>query len=248
VHEFTYSTDRHPAGTPFGYGIRYQYKLTKENIRALFSLAFIHPMDARRIRRAIVRSDGPVRISLGSGEFVQPGWFGIDLKRAPSVFRADLRRRLPLATGSVDEILAEHIFEHLFLDQIPGLLSECRRVLKSGGVLRVVSPSGLLVADILSGRSGSSVTRQLSFEVALNKFERDDLLSLRVANRLTHQWGEHRSVLTPDVVETLLTSTGFSGIHHLDIETSRYFPQTPGTHLARYPGSETEAFAIEAVS
>jgi SAM-dependent methyltransferase len=248
VHEFTYSTDRHPTGTPFGYGIRYQYRLTIENARALFNLVFIHPIDARRIRRAIARSDGPVRISLGSGELVQPGWFGIDLKRAPSVFRADLRRRLPLVTGTVDEILAEHVLEHLFLDQIPGLLSECHRVLKTGGVLRVVSPNGLLIADILSGRSElPSVKRQLSFEVALHKFERDDLLFLRAANRLTHQWGEHRSVLTPDGVETLLASTGFSVIHHLDIETSRYFPQTPGTHLARYPGSETEAFAIEAV-
>jgi hypothetical protein len=53
--------------------------------------------------------------------------------------------------------------------------------------------------------------------------------------------------LTPNGVETLLASTGFSGIRHLDIETSHYFRQTPGTHLARYPGSETEAFAIEAV-
>jgi SAM-dependent methyltransferase len=247
VHEFTYSTDRHSAGASFDYGIRYQYRLTKENVRVLFSLVFIHPIDARRIRRAIARSDGPVRISLGSGEFVQPGWFGLDLKRAPSVFRADLRRRLPLATGSVDEILAEHVLEHLFVDQIPGLLSECYRLLKAGGVLRVVSPNGLLIADILSGRWGPSAKRQLSFEVALHKFERDDLLFLRAANRLTHQWGEHRSVLTPNGVETLLASTGFSGIRHLDIETSHYFRQTPGTHLARYPGSETEAFAIEAV-
>jgi SAM-dependent methyltransferase len=247
VHEFTYSTDRRLTGTSFGYGIRYQYTLTKKNVRALFSLVFIHPVDARKIRWFIARSDGPVRISLGCGELVQPGWFGIDLKRAPSVFRADLRRRLPLATGSVDEILAEHVLEHLFLDQIPELLSECHRALKVGGVLRVVSPNGLLIADILSGRSGPSVNRQLSFEVALHKFERDDLLFLRAANRLTHQWGEHRSILTPDGVETLLASTGFSGIHHLDIETSHYFPQTPGTHLDRYPGSETEAFAIEAV-
>jgi hypothetical protein len=33
----------------------------------------------------------------------------------------------------------------------------------------------------------------------------------------------------------------------LTIETSHYFPQVPGTHLARYPRSQTEAFAIEAV-
>lgn len=247
MHEFTHPTDRHPTGTPSGYNIRYQYRLTKENARTLFGLVFIHPMDARRIRRIIARSDGPVRISLGSGEFVQPGWFGIDLKRAPSVFRADLRRRLPLATGSVDGILAEHVLEHFFLDQIPALLSECHRALKAGGVLRVVSPNGLLIADLLSGHSGPSVERQLSFEIALHKFDRDDLLFLRAANRLTHQWGEHRSVLTPDGVETLLAHAGFSEIRHLDIETSHYFPQTPGTHLARFPGSETEAFAIEAV-
>lgn len=247
MHEFTYPKCRNPAGVSSDYGIRYQCRLIKENIRALFDLVFIHPIDARRLRRVIAQSNVPVKISLGSGELVQPGWLGIDLKRAPSVFRADLRRRLPLPTGSVDGILAEHVIEHFFLDQIPGLLSECHRVLKTGGALRIVCPNGLLMADILSGRSGPSVKRQLSFEVALSKFDCDDLLFLRTANRLTHQWGEHRSVLTPDGVETLLTHAGFSGIRHLEIATSHYFPQTPGTHLARYPGSETEAFAIEAV-
>ena len=245
---FNFTNDRKLAGTLPNFNIRYQYKVAKIEMRTLLDLLFIHPIDARRIRRIIAESDGrPVRVSLGSGQFVQPGWFGIDLKRGPSVFRADLRRKLPLPTGSVDGILAEHVLEHIFLDHIPELLSECHRALKAEGVLRVVSPNGLLIAGILSGHSEPSVERQLSFEVDLHKFDRDDLLSLRAANRLTHQWGEHRSVLTPDGVETLLTRAGFFGIRHLTIETSHYFPQVPGTHLARYLRSETEAFAIEAV-
>ena len=95
---FNFTNDRKLAGTLPNFNIRYQYKVAKIEMRTLLDLLFIHPIDARRIRRIIAESDGrPVRVSLGSGQFVQPGWFGIDLKRGPSVFRADLRRKLPLA-------------------------------------------------------------------------------------------------------------------------------------------------------
>lgn len=234
-------------GDSTGYSMADQARTAcRETVLLLEELLF-HPIDARKARRAVTRSRPPVLVSLGSGRNVDRGWIGIDLTGGTSVFRADLRRKLPLASQSVDAILAEHLLEHLLLHQINHLLCECHRILRPGGILRIVCPDGLLVASLLAGGSGERVQRQLTFEASLHGFAQDELLALSSVNRISHQWGEHRSLLTAEGVRTLAERAGFAGVRQVGVLASNHFHPIPGTHLRRYPGSENEAFAVEAV-
>ncbi len=52
----------------------------------------------------------------------------------------DLRRPLPVADGSVDAVYHSHVLEHLDRDRVAPFLAEVRRVLRVGGVHRVVVP------------------------------------------------------------------------------------------------------------
>lgn len=52
----------------------------------------------------------------------------------------DIRDPLPLADASVDWVYAEHLIEHVPLPVAVGWLTEVRRVLAPGGVLRVTTP------------------------------------------------------------------------------------------------------------
>lgn len=61
---------------------------------------------------------------------------GID----PAIVRWDLRNGIPYLTSTFDVVYHSHFLEHLRRRHAPGFLKECRRVLKSGGVLRVVVP------------------------------------------------------------------------------------------------------------
>lgn len=47
---------------------------------------------------------------------------------------------LPFSDGQLNMVFSEHFFEHLFFDEAISLMRECHRVIKSGGVLRVVVP------------------------------------------------------------------------------------------------------------
>lgn len=52
----------------------------------------------------------------------------------------DLRRGLPWPDASVDAVYSSHVLEHIDRDQAGGFLAESLRVLRPGGVIRVVVP------------------------------------------------------------------------------------------------------------
>lgn len=52
----------------------------------------------------------------------------------------DLRKGIPAADDSVDAVYHSHVFEHIDRVHIDGFLREVHRVLKSGGVHRIVVP------------------------------------------------------------------------------------------------------------
>ena len=54
-------------------------------------------------------------------------------------FKFDNNSKLPFKNNSIKAIYCSHVIEHLFDDTIKNLLKECYRVLKNGGVFRVVT-------------------------------------------------------------------------------------------------------------
>lgn len=52
----------------------------------------------------------------------------------------NLCKPLPYVDNTVAAIFSSHVFEHLFMDEVEKLISECHRVLRPGGVCRVVVP------------------------------------------------------------------------------------------------------------
>lgn len=52
----------------------------------------------------------------------------------------DLRKGIPAADGSADAVYHSHVLEHIDRYAVPGFFAEIRRVLRPGGVHRVVVP------------------------------------------------------------------------------------------------------------
>ena len=78
-------------------------------------------------------------VNIGCGSRKYPGQIGLDRYPASAAdLLADLSRGLPFADGSVDEIVAEHVLEHV--PDLVALMEEIHRVLAPGGVLRLEVP------------------------------------------------------------------------------------------------------------
>jgi len=78
------------------------------------------------------------------------GIFGVNWD--PSIYIHNLTKRFPWADSSIDVVYTSHTLEHLSLVQGKFFLSECLRVLRPGGILRIVVP-GLrpIIDDYLKG-------------------------------------------------------------------------------------------------
>lgn len=68
-------------------------------------------------------------------------WLNIDITAvSPSVKACNLRDGIPLPDNSVEVVYHSHLLEHLSRNEAASLVSECRRVLVPGGILRVAVP------------------------------------------------------------------------------------------------------------
>jgi len=80
-------------------------------------------------------------LNVGCGAHYHSGWCNIDLvSNAPEVIKYDIRSGLPFRDNSFDAAYHSHVLEHLTPEQGEALIKECYRVLKPGGILRIVVP------------------------------------------------------------------------------------------------------------
>jgi len=80
-------------------------------------------------------------LNLGCGYRYHLAWVNVDFHpTGPSVMPCNLNHGLPFRANSFDAIYHSHLLEHFPKCHAPVFLRECFRVLKSGGIIRVVVP------------------------------------------------------------------------------------------------------------
>jgi len=85
--------------------------------------------------------EGLRRLNWGCGPCVVPGWINSDRLSVEGIdLRCDIRTGLALESDSIDYIAAIHALQDLGYGHVIPALRELRRVLKSGGVLRLGLP------------------------------------------------------------------------------------------------------------
>ena len=82
-----------------------------------------------------------VMVNIGCGTVYHPQWLNLDVVPASDTVRyLDVRKGLPVADCEAVACFSSHVIEHLSPAIAHAFLSEQQRVLKPGGILRVVCP------------------------------------------------------------------------------------------------------------
>ena len=164
-----------------------------------------------------------LKLNIGCGTSGIEGWVNIDnspsilLSRLPlgkkifrtpdwprDVLRVDVRKHIPYPDGSVACIYSSHTFEHFSYEESRAVARECFRVLKPGGILRIVVPDlGIMVRDYVRDYLADS-----GDPLASHRFIAGLLLTANVRD-LVHAGAHHKQMFDSRSLVHMLQEAGF---------------------------------------
>ena len=152
-------------------------------------------------------SDGKVLVHVGCGEKNVPGFINVDARPLAHVHVVtdNITSLADFETGTVDLVYMCHVLEHIKNDDLKNVLSEMRRVLKDGGVLRISVPDFDKLIDVYNaaGKDIESIRRQLM-------------------GGQDHQYNVHYCVFNHRRLSDLFKEVGFREVSSWDPDNCRY--------------------------
>jgi SAM-dependent methyltransferase len=172
------------------------------------------------------------RLNWGCGSYAEPGWINSDQKEGPGILTCDIREGLPLLDDTIDYAVSIHALPELQLDELVPALQELRRVLRPGGVLRLVLP------DLERGLRAYLGGDRSYFLVPDSDAE--SLGGKLVTQLLWYGWS--RSLFTFDFVEELLGRAGYRDV----VRCSHRVTRSPFPEIVELDNREGESLFVEA--
>lgn len=173
------------------------------------------------------------RLNWGCSGDVRTGWINSDIKQARGVnLPADIRVGLALRSECLDYAVSVHALQEIPLDQQVPVLRELRRVLRPGGVLRLVLP------DLDKGIAAYQRRDPNYFAVP-----DEDASSFGGKLVLQILWyGYSRTMFTFDFIEELALKAGFRAVQRCE------FGRTAGPYpeITSLDNREQESLFVEA--
>jgi len=150
---------------------------------------------------------------------INASYHGAQWKVRPVVH--DLSKPLPFQDNSFSAVYASHVLEHLYRSRALALLSECKRVLKPGGTLRLVVPDlhVLVVEYLASKNNGGSRTAadDLNEKMA---FRASAPLTGNALLKFYHLWKDfhsHKWMYDAESLIGYLEAAGFHEVAQMEI-------------------------------
>jgi predicted SAM-dependent methyltransferase len=150
--------------------------------------------DILNARYGVVKQ--PVRLNIGCGDVILPGWVNCDLYNPKADLKCDARK-IPYEDNTVDEIYASHLIEHFDFYEGHAVIKEWYRVLKPGGKLAIECPDLLNLCKVFA-TSGPEVQTELYVQF------------------YGYPWipgQQHKFLYTEQALGTVLGNIGFKDVH-----------------------------------
>jgi predicted SAM-dependent methyltransferase len=153
------------------------------------------------LQQLLLRTRGKQFLNAGCGTSVPPEFVNVDYHWCPGVDLCwDLRRPLPLRAASFDGIYSEHCLEHIAYDDAVALLKQFKRLLRPGGIVRLVVPDAELYLKLYAR---SQAGEKVSFPYEPNP-PPPHFTALQAVNRIFRNHGHQFAYDEKTLAESLL--------------------------------------------
>jgi predicted SAM-dependent methyltransferase len=161
-----------------------------------------------KIRAYFVAHSSP-KLHIGASGSLLSGWLNTDfILESSGVVYLDATQRFPLPDDAFDYVISEHMIEHIDYAGGQSMLSECFRVLKPGGRIRLTTPDLQVLArlcaphlDPMQTTYVNFITDQLFPEIKTNR----GVFAINVGFRA---WG-HQFIYDPQTLSGAMAGQGF---------------------------------------
>jgi len=178
-------------------------RLNKNYIQNRIALAKKEKATLEKIDE-ILNTGQEIKLEIGAGaKKGKNGWVTLDMHEGCDI-DWDLRNGIPFSDNSISKIYSSHLFEHLTFSEASGLMKECLRVLKPGGVFSVCVPNAKLYVDAYVKDDKDFWASNSRFMPAYNGTTKMDYL-----NYIAYMDGHHKYMFDEENLLAVLTKNGF---------------------------------------
>lgn len=154
------------------------------------------------------------KLHIGCGRNFLDSWLNSDrFPTARNNLHLDATEQFPFANEQFDYIFSEHMIEHISYEQGIRMLSECYRVLKKNGKIRISTPNLAFLIDLYA-------TNKSELQISYIKWSAQEHPNLRTApypddafviNNFVRDWG-HKFIYDEKTLRSAFERAGFSRI------------------------------------
>lgn len=152
------------------------------------------------------------KLHLGCGKHSMKGWLNSDFRAiSNNVLQLDVTKRFPFKNDTLDYIYSEHMIEHITYSDAMLMLSECFRVLKPNGKIRISTPDLQFLIDLYQQNKTQQQIEYIKYDT--NRFIKwapypDDTF---VINNFVRDW-HHTFIYDEKTLRSSFQCVGFSNI------------------------------------
>jgi predicted SAM-dependent methyltransferase len=179
-----------------------------------------------RLAGAYLKAERNPKLHIGAGANHLSGWLNTELCPRGDQIYLDATRRFPFADGVFAFIYSEHMIEHIPFAAGEFMLRECRRVLRPGGVIRIVTPNMEFLKAILQPSLSPAQLDYLRYFKAANQLGGPDESAVHVVNHFVRAWG-HQFIYDLPTLTRLVAAAGFEDVESQPLQQSKY-PELAG--------------------
>lgn len=155
-------------------------------------------------------------LNLGSGPrgLEQPEWVNIDGFKDKNVdYVCDFNKILPFKENTFDGIFCEHVLEHFDFKYGSLLMSECLRILKPDGIVRIIVPNGYIIL-----RDYFAEPQKI---IAYKNCKSGQ--AMEAVNLWFYQRYEHQQIYDAPYLDYLLQKVGFCSSKQVEYKKSNFY-------------------------
>lgn len=203
----------------------------------------------QRLVQTYLKTSSIKKLHVGCGPHQLEGWLNADYAPSSSqILYLDATKRFPFEDHTFDYIFSEHMIEHISYPQGCHMLSECFRILKPNGKIRISTPD-LAFLISLYGDHNSEIQMQF-IRHSTDRWLRyaPGYQATFVINNSVRNWG-HQFIYDEQVLRHSLEQAGFTKLIRRDVcESDEPVFQNLENVKRKPPGLiSAESLVIEAI-